>query len=40
MIVAVKAGADVAMGIGHEAYRVSVDAVPRNVLHSLAADLL
>ena len=40
MIVAVKAGADVAMGIGHEAYRVSVDAVPRNVLQSLVADLL
>jgi len=39
MVVAVKQGAAIAMGIEHEAYTHMVDAVPENVRRSLASDL-
>jgi len=39
MAVAVKQGAAVGIGIDHEAYKYSVDAVPENVRASLANDL-
>jgi len=39
MAAAVKQGAAVGMGIEHEAYNYSVDAVPENVRTSLANDL-
>jgi len=39
MAAAVKQGAAVGMGIAHEAYNYSVDAVPENVRTSLANDL-
>jgi hypothetical protein len=37
---AIKQDAPIAMGIDHEAYRHTVDAVPENVRRSLASDLL
>jgi len=39
MVAAVKQGAAIAMGIEHEVYTHSVDAVPENVRRSLASDL-
>jgi len=39
MVDAVRAGAAVAMGIDHPAYRTVVDAVPRDTQSSLARDL-
>jgi len=39
MAAAVKQGAAVGIGIEHEAYKYSVDAVPKNVRASLANDL-
>ena len=39
MIDTVKQGAAIAMGIEHEAYTHTVDAVPENVRRSLASDL-
>lgn len=39
MVTAVKAGADIGAGIEHEAYNVSIAALPANIRDSLAADL-
>jgi hypothetical protein len=39
MVVAVKQGAAISMGIEHETYNYTVDAVPENVRRSLVADL-
>jgi len=39
MIAAVKQGAAIGMGIEHESYHYTVDAVPGNVCRSLAGDL-
>jgi len=39
MIEAVRAGADVAMGIDHPACQVTVDALPQDIRSSLARDL-
>jgi len=40
MVAAAKQGAAIAMGIEHEAYRYTVDAVPENVRRSLTNDLV
>ena len=39
MIIAVKAGADISIGIDHERYSVTIDALSENMRASLAADL-
>jgi len=39
MVAAVKQGEAIAMGIEHEVYNHTVDAVPENVRRSLAGDL-
>lgn len=39
MILAVKAGADISIGIDHERYSVTIDALSENMRASLAADL-
>lgn len=39
MVEAAKSGADIGAGIDHEAYNVSVAALPGNIRDSLAADL-
>jgi len=39
MVEAAKSGADIGAGIDHEAYNVSIAALPGNIRDSLAADL-